>query len=232
MATGSGIDAVGRPDGGAGDEIVVVTVGEQPDVRVLGDPCRSDRVRAEGDADGEFPHAVRCAARGEPCVSPRVVARLDAPHRAVGMDDLSPRETEVPRPIASASRREISPEATPLNSRGGLALSGGYTAASGSANARSLFAARSRGTWARRRGRGRLKEPASARAPQELFIAERGWSRGLRDLPGGRRELLVRCRSATRRRLAALRRRRRRHGRLARRPPRRVGDRRPPVRGL
>jgi len=43
MATGSGIDAVGRPDGGAGDEIVVVTVGEQPDVRVLGDSCRSDR---------------------------------------------------------------------------------------------------------------------------------------------------------------------------------------------
>jgi two-component system response regulator NreC len=50
--------------------------------------------------DGEISHAVRCAARGKEYVSPRIAARLDALRRAVDIDGLSPRETEVLRLIA------------------------------------------------------------------------------------------------------------------------------------
>jgi len=50
--------------------------------------------------DGDLAKAVRCAARGEEYRSPRVAARLDALRRAVDVDGLTPRETEVLRLIA------------------------------------------------------------------------------------------------------------------------------------
>ena len=46
------------------------------------------------------PQAVRAAAHGEEFVSPRIAARLDALHRTLTEDALSPREVEVLRLIA------------------------------------------------------------------------------------------------------------------------------------
>ncbi len=51
-------------------------------------------------ATHDLPVAVRCAARGEDYVSARVGARLDALHKAVDDDGLSPREVDVLRLIA------------------------------------------------------------------------------------------------------------------------------------
>jgi two-component system response regulator NreC len=51
-------------------------------------------------ADAELPQAVRAAALGEEYVSPRVAARLDALHRALTDNKLTPREVEVLRLIA------------------------------------------------------------------------------------------------------------------------------------
>lgn len=173
-----------RGGGGAGDRDRGGDGGGQPDVRVVGDRCWGDRVRAEGERGRRA--LPRCSVRRS-WGALRQPARRGSPRRlrrAVDIDDPSPRETEVPRPIALGLTQRDLPEATPLNAHDRLALSGGYTASSGSANAPSLFAARSGATWAPAR-KGRLKEPAPARAPQESFIAERGWSRRLRDLLGG-----------------------------------------------
>jgi two-component system, NarL family, response regulator NreC len=49
------------------------------------------------DRETELALAVRCAARGETYLSPRVALRLDARRRAIEGDGLSPRETEVLR---------------------------------------------------------------------------------------------------------------------------------------
>ena len=51
-------------------------------------------------ADTELAQAVRAAAGGEEYVSPAVAARLDALHRALTDNKLSPREVEVLRLIA------------------------------------------------------------------------------------------------------------------------------------
>jgi two-component system response regulator NreC len=51
-------------------------------------------------ADSELPDAVRAAARGEEYVSRRLAARLDALHRSLTDDALTPREVEVLRLIA------------------------------------------------------------------------------------------------------------------------------------
>lgn len=81
-------------------EIVVLTIEDSPvfaqeviDAGAVGYVLKQN-------ADGEVSHAVRCAARGEQYVSPRVAARLDALRRAIEIDGLSPRETEVLRLIA------------------------------------------------------------------------------------------------------------------------------------
>ncbi|MGZ4225590.1 MAG: response regulator [Solirubrobacteraceae bacterium] len=80
-------------------EVVVVTMHESPlaaqqviDAGAIGFVLK-DR------ADTELLSAVRCAARGEEFVSPRVAGGLEALRRAVS-DGLSPRETEVVRLIA------------------------------------------------------------------------------------------------------------------------------------
>lgn len=52
------------------------------------------------NADGELSHAIRCASHGEQYVSPCVAVRLEALRRAVDIDGLSQRETEVLRLIA------------------------------------------------------------------------------------------------------------------------------------
>ncbi len=80
-------------------EVVVVTMHESPlaaqqviDAGAIGFVLK-DR------ADTELLSAIRCAARGEEFVSPRVAGGLEALRRAVS-DGLSPRETEVVRLIA------------------------------------------------------------------------------------------------------------------------------------
>jgi DNA-binding NarL/FixJ family response regulator len=51
-------------------------------------------------ADGELPAAVRAAARGEQYISPLVSGRMDALHRSLTEEKLTPREAEVLRLIA------------------------------------------------------------------------------------------------------------------------------------
>ena len=83
-----------------GTEIVISTMEESPlfaqqtlDAGAVGFVLK-DR------ADTELLTAIRCAARGEEYISPRIAARLDALRRATDGDGLSPRETEVLRLIA------------------------------------------------------------------------------------------------------------------------------------
>jgi len=101
MPSGSSIEAIRRLRAQAPEtEIVVVTMEDSPafarkaiDVGAVGYVLKDN-------ADTELPLAVRCAARGEEYISPRVAAQLDALRRAEGGDGLSPRETEVLRLIA------------------------------------------------------------------------------------------------------------------------------------
>ena len=59
-------------------------------------------------ADDELVAAVRCAARGDEYVSPRVAAGLEALQHATGTGELSPREIEILRLIALGyTSREI-----------------------------------------------------------------------------------------------------------------------------
>lgn len=51
-------------------------------------------------ADSELPQALRAAACGEQYVSPQVAARLEALHRSLTQNALTPREVEVLRLIA------------------------------------------------------------------------------------------------------------------------------------
>jgi two-component system response regulator NreC len=96
--------------------IVVVTMDENP--------VFAERALASGAlgfvtkdlADEELPRAVRAAANGERCVSPRIAARLEALNRALASDTLSPRELEVLQLIALghtnveiAQKLELSP---------------------------------------------------------------------------------------------------------------------------
>ncbi len=101
MPGGSSIEAISRLRERAPDtKIVVITMDE--------DPAFAQRAFAAGAlgfvakelADEELPAAVRAAAHGEEFVSPRIAARLDALHRALTDDALSPREVEVLRLIA------------------------------------------------------------------------------------------------------------------------------------
>jgi two-component system response regulator NreC len=80
--------------------IVVVTMEDSPVFAQQAIDAGAVGYVLNQNADGEISHAVRCAARGEEYVSPRIAARLDALRRAVDIDGLSPRETEVLRLIA------------------------------------------------------------------------------------------------------------------------------------
>lgn len=98
---GSSIEAIRRLHAEAPEtEIVVVTMEESPVLAQEAIDAGAVGYVLNENADGDLSHAVRCAARGEQYVSPRVAARLDALRRAVDIDDLSRRETDVLRLIA------------------------------------------------------------------------------------------------------------------------------------
>jgi two-component system response regulator NreC len=101
MPGGSSLEAISRLRERAPEtQIVVMTMD--------GNPVFAQRAFAAGAlgfvakdlADDELPQAVRAAARGEEFVSPRVAVRLDALHRSLTDDTLTPREVEVLRLIA------------------------------------------------------------------------------------------------------------------------------------
>ena len=101
MRGGSSLEAISRLRERAPDtQIVVMTMN--------GNPVFAQRAFAAGAlafvakdlADDELPQAVRAAARGEEFVSPRVAVRLDALHRSLTDDALTPREVEVLRLIS------------------------------------------------------------------------------------------------------------------------------------
>ncbi len=99
--SGSSIELIRRLRAQVPDtEIVVVTMEDSPAFARAAIDLGAIGYVLKDNADGELPLAVRCAARGERFVSPRVAARLDALSRAVDDDGLSPREAEVLRLIA------------------------------------------------------------------------------------------------------------------------------------
>ena len=98
---GSSIELIRRLRAQVPDtQIVVVTMEDSPAFARAAIELGAIGYVLKDNADTELPLAVRCAARGERFVSPRVAARLDALSRAVDNDGLSPREAEVLRLIA------------------------------------------------------------------------------------------------------------------------------------
>jgi two-component system response regulator NreC len=101
MPDGSSIEAIGRLREQAPDtQIVVMTMSENPVFAQRAFAAGAVGFVGKDLADGELPQAVRAAARGEEFVSPRVAGRLEAYHRSLTDDALSPREVEVLRLIA------------------------------------------------------------------------------------------------------------------------------------
>jgi two-component system, NarL family, response regulator NreC len=101
MPGGSSIAIISRLRERAPDtQIVVMTMEENPVFAQRAFAAGALGFVAKDLADGELPMAVRAAARGEEFVSPRVAARLDALHRSLTDDALTPREVEVLRLIA------------------------------------------------------------------------------------------------------------------------------------
>jgi two-component system response regulator NreC len=98
---GSSIEAIRQLRAAAPETaIVVVTMEDSPVFAQQAIDAGAVGYILNQSADGEISHAVHCAARGEEYVSPRIAARLDALRRAVDIDGLSARETEVLRLIA------------------------------------------------------------------------------------------------------------------------------------
>ena len=81
-------------------EIVVVTMEDSPAYARAAIDAGAIGYVLKQYAAHDLPVAVRCAVRGEEYVSARVGARLDALHRSIDDDGLSPREAEVLRLIA------------------------------------------------------------------------------------------------------------------------------------
>ncbi len=81
-------------------EIVVLTIEESPAFAQQALGAGAVGYVLKDNADGELSQAVRCAARGEQYVSRRVAASLEALRRAVDVDGLTARETEVLRLVA------------------------------------------------------------------------------------------------------------------------------------
>jgi two-component system, NarL family, response regulator NreC len=101
MPDGSSIEAISRLRERAADtQIVVMTMDENPVFVQRAFAAGAAGFVAKDLADAELPLAVRAAARGQEFVSPRIAARLDALHRSLTDDALSPREVEVLRLIA------------------------------------------------------------------------------------------------------------------------------------
>jgi len=101
MPGGSSIEAISRLRERAPDtKIVVMTMDENPVFAQRAFAAGALGFVAKDRADGELVQAVRAAARDEEFVSPRIAKRLDALHRSLTEDALSPREVEVLRLIA------------------------------------------------------------------------------------------------------------------------------------
>jgi two-component system response regulator NreC len=101
MPNGSSIDAIRRLRAEVPEtQIVVATTEESPLFARQALDAGAIGYVLKDNADIELQTAVRCAARGEEYVSPRVAARLDGLRRAAQDDGLSPRETDVLRLIA------------------------------------------------------------------------------------------------------------------------------------
>jgi two-component system, NarL family, response regulator NreC len=81
-------------------EIVVLTTEESPVFARQALDAGAVGYVLKDNAGADLSKAIRCAVRGEEYVSRRIAARLDALRRAVGVDGLSVRETEVLRLIA------------------------------------------------------------------------------------------------------------------------------------
>lgn len=101
MPGGSSIEAIGQlrervPE----TQVIVMTMEESPVFAQRALTAGALGYVAKELADDELPQAVRSVARGEQYVSPRVGARLDALHRSLTENKLTPREVEVLRLIA------------------------------------------------------------------------------------------------------------------------------------
>jgi two-component system, NarL family, response regulator NreC len=112
LPNGSTLDSIRRLRAqGPQTEIVVLTMEESPQfARQVLDAGAVGFVLKDR-ADSELIAAVRCAARGDEYVSPRVSAALDGLRRVAGRGELSPRELEILRLIALGyTSREIAGE--------------------------------------------------------------------------------------------------------------------------
>jgi two-component system, NarL family, response regulator NreC len=89
-------------------EVVILTMEDSPQFARQALDAGAIGFVLKDRADDELVAAVRCAAREEEYVSPRVAAGLEALQRATGTGELSPREIEILRLIALGyTSREI-----------------------------------------------------------------------------------------------------------------------------
>lgn len=101
MADGSVGEAIGQLRTRAPEtQIVVLTMDENPVLAQRALAAGALGFVVKDLADAELPQAIRLAARGEQCVSPKIASRLGALDRALVQDKLSAREVEVLRLIA------------------------------------------------------------------------------------------------------------------------------------
>jgi two-component system response regulator NreC len=101
LSGGSGSEAIGQlRDRAPATEIVVLTMEDNPVFVQRAFIAGALGFVLKDLADSELPEAIRAAARGEEYISPRVATRLDALHRTLTEDKLTPREVEVLRLIA------------------------------------------------------------------------------------------------------------------------------------
>jgi two-component system response regulator NreC len=101
MPGAAGVEAIGELHERAPEtKIVVMTMDENPVFAQRALAAGALGFVAKELADGELPQAVHAAFRDEEFLSPRIAAALDALHRSLVDDALSPREVEVLRLIA------------------------------------------------------------------------------------------------------------------------------------
>jgi two-component system, NarL family, response regulator NreC len=98
MPNGSSFEVIRRLRAQAPEtEIVVVTMEDSPTFAQRAMELGAVGYVLKENADSELPVAIRCAARGEEYLSPRVATRLGAMPQADAGDPLSSRETDVLR---------------------------------------------------------------------------------------------------------------------------------------
>ena len=101
MPGGSSIEAIGElRERVPGTQIVVLSLEDNPAFAQRAFLAGAVGFVAKDLADDELPQAIRAAVHGQEYVSPRVAARLEALHRSLTENKLTPREIEVLRLIA------------------------------------------------------------------------------------------------------------------------------------